>query len=67
MTGYIFKKYPELERIMISEAFARYVNSIRKPCTKLRAKKMEELNQKMLYSKISAESGNKDPIKNMKR
>jgi hypothetical protein len=28
---------------------------------------MEELNQKMLYSKISAESGNKDPIKNMKR
>lgn len=67
MSGHIFRKYPELERVMVSEAFARYVNNVRKPCTKLRVEKIEELNKKMLYSKISAKSGNKDPIKSMKR
>ena len=67
MSGHIFKKYPELERVMVAEAFARYVSTVRKPCTKLRVDKIEELNKKMLYSKISAETGQKDPIKSMKR
>ena len=63
----IFQKYPELERIMIGESFARYVTTVRKPCTQVRVEKIKQLNQKMLYSQISAESGSKDPIKQMKR
>ena len=41
MSGHIFKKYPELERVMVAEAFARYVSTVRKPCTKLRVDKIE--------------------------
>lgn len=67
MFGTIFKKYPELERKMVSEAFSRYVKNVRKPCTKIRVEKIEELNRKMLYSKITAKSGLKNPIKNIKR
>ena len=50
MSEVIFKKYPELERVMVSEAFAGYVKNIRKPCMKLRVDKIKELNQRMLYS-----------------
>ena len=50
MFGTIFKKYPELERKMVSEPFSRYVKNVRKPCTKIRVDKIEELNKKMLYS-----------------
>lgn len=67
MFGTIFKKYPELERKMVSEAFSRYVKNVRKPCTKIRVDKIEELNKKMLYSKITAKSGLKNPIKNIKK
>lgn len=54
MFGIIFKKFPELERVMVSEAFSRYVKNVRKPCQKSRVEKIEDLNKKMLYSKISA-------------
>lgn len=66
MSGTIFAKYPELERIMISESFARYVSTVRKPCTKLRVEKIKALNRKMLYSQISAQNST-DHIKSMKR
>jgi len=62
MFGTIFKKYPELERKMVSEAFSRYVKNVRKPCTKIRVDKIEELNKKMLYSKITAKSGLKEKL-----
>jgi hypothetical protein len=58
MSETIFGKYPELERLMISESFAKYVNNVRKPCNKIRVEKIEELNKKMLFSQISAQQGN---------
>ena len=67
MFGTIFVKYPELERVMVSEAFSRYVKNVRKPCQKSRQEKIAELNKKMLYSKISAKSGLKTPLKTIKR
>jgi hypothetical protein len=57
----IFRKYPELERVMISDAFAKYVNQIRKPCTKIRLEKIAQLNQSMLFSQIQPSN-----IKNFK-
>lgn len=66
MSEFIFAKYPELERLMISESFARYVSTVRKPCNKLRLEKIKQLNKKMLYSQISA-SNSTDHIKSMKR
>ena len=58
MSETIFGKYPELERLMISESFAKYVNNVRKPCNKIRVEKIEELNKKMLFSQIYAQQGN---------
>lgn len=66
MFGTIFKLYPELERVMLSEAFSRYMKNVRKPCQKARKETIEELNKKMLYSKITPDPGVDNPIKSIK-
>ena len=50
----IFSHYPEFERLMVSEAFSRYVRQIRKPCTIRRREKVEQLNKRLLFSRIQA-------------
>ena len=67
MFGTIFKMYPELERVMLSEAFSRYMKNVRKPCQKARKDKIDELNKKILYSKITTEPGNDNPLKSLKK
>ena len=50
----IFSHYPEFERLMVSEAFSRYIVQIRKPCNIRRREKVEQLNKRLLFSKIQA-------------
>lgn len=67
MFGTVFKKFPLLWREMVTAAFYRHTMEVRRPCNKIKADLIEQINKALRFTNIQPSIVERNPMQDMRQ